>query len=72
MTHVSQLKKQQGYGMNNEMNPYKDLGNICDPTDQEYDPLTGSWVPNEPGFDWLLAIAMLVGCVVIILLMVWL
>lgn len=54
------------------MNPYKDLGDICEKTDHSYEPLTGSWVPNEPGFDWLLVIAMLVGCVVIILLMVWL
>lgn len=54
------------------MDPYKDIGHICHEPDSEYDPLTGSWAPNEPGFDWLLAIAMLVGCVVIILLMVWL
>lgn len=53
-------------------NLYKNAGHICHEPDTEYDPLTGSWAPNEPGFDWLLAIAMLVGCVVIILLMVWL
>lgn len=33
------------------MNPYKDFGDICDPTDPEYDPLTGSWVPPKRGED---------------------
>ncbi|MGD9662292.1 MAG: hypothetical protein AB7U63_13555 [Porticoccaceae bacterium] len=58
--------------MNNEMSPYKDLGDICDPTDQEYDPLTGSWVPQEPGFDWPLTLTLAAGCIAAILLMVWL
>lgn len=54
------------------MDPYKDIGHICHEPDSEYDPLTGSWVEQVPGFDWPLAIVMALGCVGIILLMVWL
>lgn len=54
------------------MNPYKDLGDLCDKPDHSYDPLSGSWIPPEPGFDWPLALTLAIGCISAILLMVWL
>ena len=54
------------------MDPYKDIGHICHEPDTEYDPLTGSWVPPEPGFDWPLTLTLAAGCIAAILLMVWL
>lgn len=53
-------------------NLYKNSGHICHEPDSEYDPLTGSWVPHEPGFDWPLTLTLAAGCIAAILLMVWL
>lgn len=54
------------------MDPYKDIGHICHEPDTEYQPLTGSWVPQEPGINWPLAVVLAAGCILAILIMVWL
>lgn len=54
------------------MDPYKDIGHICHEPDTEYQPLTGSWVPQEPGINWPLAVVLAAGCILAIFLMVWL
>lgn len=53
-------------------NLYKNAGHICHEPDSEYDPLTGSWLPPEPRFDWPLTLTLAAGCIAAILLMVWL